>query len=581
HLLAKMFEQEPVLCNFSAKLAIPYSYAGFLPKLSSEVTAELEKEWGEGRVFGREDLNPQHLADKLFDVPFPYKVRLNEREVRVICAVIKPENRRIDPKTGQSKGVIDRTQEKLVRENLPPRLPQPAPAQETLPLFDDNPVQIPGEVNDLISQLNVRLVRGFAGTGKTDVLIMRARYLQEQHPDFGILVTTFNDPVYQSRLQTELKDIKTIDVVKFTTLCSSIYRKKFGWHDPQKIEGLIARLAQDYPLVNELGQPFLADEFQWMKETNRTQRTVYVDKIRDGRGGSEGRSLSKTVKNQVFDLFELYQSHLERLKAHDWVDIYEKTWECLQSGLNPDKKYDVVLIDEAQHFAPTWVKIIKEFLKPSGTLFICDDPSQSVYRHYSWRQKGIEVVGRTRWLRIPYRNTRQIFEAAYALIDGDPLAQKLLGEAGETVQPDLKHELLRDGPRPQVLQFSSVESERQFIAQTVRDLVEKDGVRPDEIGVLHDETHVVKSYSTMLPRGVNCFETKRQTGLEYRVVFVPEVEKMVDRTLGLDWNEDQSRQRLKFYMTLTRAREQVFLSYRQKWPTLLDQIRPYVDWVQN
>jgi hypothetical protein len=44
-------------------------------------------------------------------------------------------------------------------------------------------------------------------------------------------------------------------------------------------------------------------------------------------------------------------------------------------------------------------------------LFLADDPMQSIYRYYSWREKGVPVAGRTRWLRIPYRNTREIYQA--------------------------------------------------------------------------------------------------------------------------------------------------------------------------
>jgi hypothetical protein len=62
---------------------------------------------------------------------------------------------------------------------------------------------------------------------------------------------------------------------------------------------------------------------------------------------------------------------------------------------------------------------------------------------------------RTRWLRVPYRNARQIFRAAYALIADNPVAQRLLAECGERIQPDLACTAMRDGPRPQVHRFSS------------------------------------------------------------------------------------------------------------------------------
>ncbi len=586
HLLENMLKADKSLISFGGKLGFPYTYVGVLPHQPAVVIQHLEQEWGIGHVWGKEDLQPGKILKKLKQVPVPFTCQIFERETRIICALIKPENKRIDAVTGQFKGVIDREQERLAREPLKRPDKKKPPVEQPLPeMFETAPAAaptIPEEVTNLEADLNVRLVRGFAGTGKTDVLVLRATHLHEQHPDLNILVTTFNDPVYQNRLLPELKHLQpNVDVIKFTSLCTPIYRQKYRWQEPQRTIGVVANLAQDHPLIDEFGRDFLAEEFDWMKETQRTTRKAYTMRIREGRGGPQGQTLNRQAKEKVFDLFELYQAKLQQLGAHDWIDIYEKTAECLAQGIEPAKKYDVILIDEAQHFAPTWVKIIKKFLTPEGTLFLCDDPSQSVYRYYSWRQKGVNVVGRTRWLRVPYRNTRQIFEAAYALIGDDPLAQKLLAEGNESAQPDLSHALLRDGPRPQVHHFSSVQAEREFIAAQIRGLIERQGVRPEEVGLLHEENHVLRRYAAMLPKGVQCYETRRQTGLEYKVVFVPEIQNMLKRTVGVEWGEDQSKQRLKFYMTLTRAREQVYLSYRQQWPKILDPLRPHVEWVQH
>ena len=39
----------------------------------------------------------------------------------------------------------------------------------------------------------------------------------------------------------------------------------------------------------------------------------------------------------------------------------------------------------------------------SGLLFMADDPAQSIFRYYSWRERGIPVVGHTRRLHVPYQ----------------------------------------------------------------------------------------------------------------------------------------------------------------------------------
>ena len=175
-------------------------------------------------------------------------------------------------------------------------------------------------------------------------------------------------------------------------------------------------MAKNNESIDKWGSDFLADEFTWMKESGRTNREDYISKPRDGRGGENGKIFSKEQKNEIYNIFDQYQYELKENSSFDWADLHEKTIKYLDEGIEIEKKYDVILIDEAQHFAPCWMKIITHFLKEDGVLFLCDDPSQSVYRFFSWKQKGINVVGKTRWLKIPYRNTKQIFEAAFSLI---------------------------------------------------------------------------------------------------------------------------------------------------------------------
>lgn len=596
HILSNMLEDDKDLQDYGGRRDYTYAYACVFPHFPSSKVQWLEQAWGQSCLLGRDDLKPDKIGEKIANIYVPAGARrgpLSESQTRVMCTIIDGTNKIVDYKTREFKGIYDRVQEEIIKE--PVRLKQESddkngPIQAKLLPDVETRIQqleseMPADVATLKSSTSVRLVRGFAGTGKTDVLILRAHYLHEQNPELDILVTTFNDPVYKDRLLPELRELKPkVEVIKFDTLCAGIYRKKHGcWNSPQNTKGLLANMAQtgNYPLIDQLGTDFIADEFCWMKETGRTSQKSYVEQHREGRGGSQGRRFGRNMKTQLLNLFEVYQNALREIPAYDWVDLHEKTWRYLQEGITDEKQYDVILIDEAQHFAPTWIKIIQAFLKPEGTLFICDDPSQSVYRHYSWRQKGVEVVGRTRWLRVPYRNTRQIFKAAFTLIEDDPLAQKLLAESGEQVQPDIENAVLRDGPLPQAHYFPSWQAEREFVTSEIKRLIQNNGVLPNEIGILHDESYILKRYRADLPKGVQIYETKRQTGLEYKVVFIPQIQKMSDRQVGTSWEEDQSRQRLKYYMTITRARQQVYMLYGQNWPTLLEPIRPYAEWIRH
>ncbi len=586
HVLVNILKRDEELRNWAGKLDFSYAYGGVLPFLNSMDIRRLEEQWGESYLLGKEDILPERIVEKISRIRVPFRKRLSDRQVDAIRAALDSTMKIRDRISGEFRGIYDKKQESIIKEPLARRSFSDSDPNRQISLLPSPDVrarlvteELPEEARGVISSKRVRLVRGFAGTGKTDVLVLRARYLHEHYPDLDILVTTFNHPLYEERLKPELEDLAPrVEVKKFDTLCASIYRKKHGvWRDPQDTRGLVASMAKEFPLIRQLGIDFVTQEFIWMKETGRTSRRKYVNEARSGRGIA-GRRMGRGMKEKVFGLFEEYQRRLKALPAHDWVDLHEKTLEYLAEGVRPDRVYDYILVDEAQHFAPAWMRILQYFLKAGGDLFLCDDPSQSVYRYYSWLQKGVEVRGRTRWLRKPYRNTRQIFEAAYALISGNPISRNLLSESGEDVQPNFDG--LSEGPRPEVHRFPSWEAEREFVKKKIGSLVQA-GVRPSEIAILHDKKYVLERYKSELPQGVKFYEARRQTGLEYRAVFIPKVQDLFEREVGVSVKEDHAKQQIKLYMLMTRSRHYLYLLYEGKWPKVAEPIRSYVEWVDH
>ena len=592
-VLENMLKENTELIHYAGihegKLQFPRNHAVALPNIPASTVTWLEQKWGEGHLLSRDDLKPERLTKKIESIPSRFHVPMSERHVRVVCAVIDPDNILRDKETKNIKGILDFPQETLVKESLDPKVTIDKKADKDsaqasfIEALETSPEQreaylestVPDEVLELREASYVRLVRGFAGTGKTDVLVLRARYLAEHYPEKSILVTTFNRPILEERLQPELKDLrKSIDVFTFDEICAALYKKRnHQWNKPQSPEGVVANIAQDDPKVQKFGVAFIMDEIIWLKESGLTNREAYLKATRLGRGRQSGRRLSQNMKNEIFDIYEEYQRRLGDLPAFDWVDLHENVWRWLQEGLQPDKKYDVILIDEAQHFAPTWMRIIQAILNPNGAMFISDDPSQSVYRLFSWRQRGVDVVGRTRWLRIPYRNTRQIFRAAFSLIASNPLALAMLKEDGSNIQPDLNAEALRDGDRPVMHHFPHRDAEIKFIQNKITELVET-GVLPNEICILHTRSHILDKYKKeILPLGnVHIEELKRVTGMEYKVVFIPQIQELFERDTSLGWDKDIANRQITFYMGMTRARDKLYLSYQKNLPKFLEPV---------
>lgn len=84
----------------------------------------------------------------------------------------------------------------------------------------------------------------------------------------------------------------------------------------------------------------------------------------------------------------------------------------------PSGQYQAVLIDEGHDFEAAWLKLAAQMVDPSiNSLLLLYDDAQSIYQRrraqqFSFKSLGILAQGRTTILKINYRNTRQILQAA-------------------------------------------------------------------------------------------------------------------------------------------------------------------------
>jgi len=253
------------------------------------------------------------------------------------------------------------------------------------------------------------LVRGVAGSGKTVILICRARHLRARYPEWRILVLCYNR-VLADYLRDAIGPDPQLEVLHYHSWC---------WRE---LETVGVAIPERPELREQLGN--------------------YWDQI-------------------IPQLL---------LKAHEDG--------CLKSGT-----YQAILVDEGQDFADDWYRTLLRALDPeTNSLFIALDSSQTIYkRKVSWRDIGIQIVGRTRVLRVNYRNTRPILSTAYALIrDLDASGIAVCEAGGEYVVPE---KALRDGPMPEIKRFKSFDEERRHALEWIRTRLAK-GVSPYDMMVL-------------------------------------------------------------------------------------------------
>lgn len=592
-ILASQLQQNDILLTQDERrhLDVPWGYAAVLPYVPMSVITQLRKAWGEQYVLGSADLESPHLLNRLSET-LPHKKSLTERELDAIRATICPDLVIATPGKDRPAFVLDREQEKIAMEPVrgvdreeekraeaeKARLLRAQLQLEGMVKTDE---ELPATAGKIAASFGVRLVRGLAGSGKTLVLERRAAYLARVYPEWRIGVLTYNNQL-AGILRSHLRGISNVRVCTFHDLCKNLFTSLRAWEKPHDgAEGWLNHNKARYPIVGALGAKFIANEIKWIKEVPIESREEYLASARKGRE----RSLARQQREQIYDVLEGYQGWLESQKAYDWEDVPLEVLRGIESGqIQPARgnaEFDAILVDEAQDFAPVWIRVIQHLLAPcTGYLFLADDPSQSIYRYFSWREKGVPVVGRTRWLRIPYRNTREIFQAAYAVIQSDEVLAEVLREemsVPEDVGTVLEH--LQCGDRPHVQIFSSQKDECDFIRREVQYLLSRN-IRPEQIAVLRRTKRQYGNLRDELERlGITNETFHKLKGLEYDVVFLQGMQETF--TLADPSPQYLSEERRLVYTAMTRARRRLYLTCVRAWPKPLEAVLQHAEVVRR
>ena len=238
---------------------------------------------------------------------------------------------------------------------------------------------------------------------------------------------------------------------------------------------------------------------------------------------------------------------------------------------------DVVLIDEAQFFAPIWFEIIKKAVKPrTGHLFLVADPTQGfLKRRQSWLALGLEVRGRAHRLKHSYRTTREILNFATLLY-----RTRLPDDDDDIVPPDLFD--MPTGLVPQLIALSSTQDEATRVVGEIEKLVAQ-GVPAAHMLVIaadwrlrntllerlrtklgHDG--VIDPTEGQATKALRVCTLNAVTGLESPIVFIVGTHTLFEQEQSLRLSDDERRDLIrdntrKLYMAVTRAGQRVVITY--------------------
>lgn len=560
---------------------IPFGYAVVFPHAGTALKTQLQRAWGENYVFNQLDLNPGYINKRIREtIPTKNIKPLTKEQMDMVRSVINPE-------IVIENISLDEEQEKVVMEviSMPPKQPVQKPTKRIIDsyrqeygLFSELDRKIDEKIpeeNFKIANSSARLVRGSMGSGKTLVLQARARRLAHLNPDWKILVMTFNQELAY-KIKQELSGVSNIKTTHIHEFIKSILTKENGyeWREVINQERWVRNQKNNFPIIQELGVDFVADEIKWIQEVMLYTREQYLKVNRVGRGST--RQLMTPQREKIYDVLEALNIFCTAQRQFTWETLVVHFLEKLKSKEILTPQFDAILIDEAQDFAPSWIAIVNYLLKDGGTLFLTDDPAQSIFRYFTWRQKGVNVVGRTRWLKIPYRSTRQIYEAANAIIKDDEITRNRLKAEGDYEEPDYTSEFLREGKKPLLSKYSNLEIEIQSIESQIVHLRQRYGVPYEKIAITHNNPYELNKYKKSLSKyGVKFLSCGAIKGLDFDAVFLCGLDTFFNNQL-----EDQgavSHEKGVVYMTMGRARTHLFLNYRGGLAEQFDVLENYVE----
>ncbi|MFJ9547032.1 UvrD-helicase domain-containing protein [Streptomyces erythrochromogenes] len=271
-------------------------------------------------------------------------------------------------------------------------------------------------------------ISGPAGTGKTVVALHRAAHLARRTTGRILYVTFANNlPRVQSTFLRTMAPA-VADRVDFRSLHSwaqeflqergvpvrlngdkSETAFSLAWKD----HGRESRLVQIDP-----GPAYWREEIDYViKGRGLTRFEDYAAVLRKRRRAG----LHRTQRQSVWELYEEYEARRRERGVHDFNDVLSLALAEVskEGGGTP---YAAVIVDEVQDLTLVGVRLLHALVgnAPNGLLLV-GDGQQSVYPGgFRLTDAGIDIRGdRGQVLRTNYRNSRQILDAALAVVADD------------------------------------------------------------------------------------------------------------------------------------------------------------------
>jgi superfamily I DNA/RNA helicase len=449
---------------------------------------------------------------------------------------------------------------------------------------------------------------GGAGTGKTVVLLHRARKLARRESASRVLLTTFTTNLADYlrtdllRLDPELQVASALGgsgvfVQGIDALASAVLRRAGSdiAADTEVVLGtgtehVLGRTAQGAwqqaldaagaVLPSELRSPaFLAEEYEQIVLPNKiTSRDAYYQARRPGRGVR----LDRSKRAGVWDVIVSYRAQSRIAGTIDFAEAATIAAVHLRRRAVADGEFlaDHVLVDEGQDLGAGHWQLLRSFVgEHPDDLFIAEDSHQRIYgRRVVLSRLGIRIVGRSQRLTLNYRTTAQNLAYAVTVLEGGAYVD--LEAEADTAS---RYRSARSGPSPRLVPCATLSEELDKAAELVGAWV-KDADAPETVAVLvREQRQRDRLVTGLAERGVTIRAVDREhvkpgqpvtmtmhraKGTEFsRVLLFGVNETAIPRSVrDEDYAPDARadallRERSLLYVAATRARDELALTW--------------------
>ena len=358
------------------------------------------------------------------------------------------------------------------------------------------------------------MITGVPGSGKTQILIARAIHLIKENPTWNIQIVTYN--------------------LSLTN----------------KIESILNEIARDYsnsPILKDINlQNISVSTFHKMAMRQCGQKLPY--------------KLSTDEKHKWFDE-TLPQIALQKCKPY----------------------YDVIMIDEYQDFRDDWIKVCINLCKKYEyknymgkevediNLFMTGDRLQSIYnaKEHSWNKLGINMRGRSYFLKTCYRTGKEIAHMALKFLQQNESLQE---EVSRFYKSDDEKLVFLEDDNEDTIEF--VEGEYEEVVGCINELIRNEKYSYNDILIVCNFKNQCEKIKSMLPSNIryntrfikeadkedmdSCLLTSTYysaKGLEGKVVILMDVDYFYP---NLDKKKEIMDRKL-VYVGMTRASEKLII----------------------